>query len=58
VTSKETRHHQDLFPDSSVGGQAFATVAAAVAQLSAHVQSKLSTAREGRGSKKSTPAER
>jgi hypothetical protein len=39
--------HRDLFPESSVGGQAFATVAAAVAELSEHAVAKLSSAREG-----------
>ncbi len=39
--------HRDLFPDSSVGGQAFATVAAAVTELSEHAVTKLSSAREG-----------
>jgi hypothetical protein len=39
--------HRALFPDSSVGGQAFATVAAAVAELSEHAVAKMSSAREG-----------
>jgi hypothetical protein len=39
--------HRDLFPESSVGGQAFATVAAAVAELSDHAVAKMSSAREG-----------
>ena len=39
--------HRDLFPESSVGGQAFATVAAAVAELSEHAVAKMSSAREG-----------
>jgi hypothetical protein len=43
--------HRDLFPESTTGGQAFATVAAAVTQLSAHTVSKQSTAREGRRAK-------
>jgi hypothetical protein len=38
---------RDLFPESSVGGQAFATVAAAVAELSDHAVAKMSSAREG-----------
>jgi hypothetical protein len=43
--------HRDLFPESTVGGQAFATVGAVVAQLSAHVVSKMSSAREGQRAK-------
>src|SRR5262245_41048125 len=39
--------HRDLFPESTAGGRAFAAVAAAVAQLSGHTVSKLSTARDG-----------
>jgi hypothetical protein len=39
--------HRDLFPESSVGGQAFATVAAAVAELSDYAVAKMSSAREG-----------
>jgi hypothetical protein len=39
--------HRDLFPQSSEGGQAFATVAAAVAKLDAHARSKASSARDG-----------
>ena len=39
--------HRGLFPESSVGGQAFATVAAAVAELSDHAVAKMSSAREG-----------
>lgn len=39
--------HRDLFPASSVGGQAFATVAAAVAELGEHAVAKLSSVREG-----------
>ncbi len=39
--------HRDLFHESSVGGQAFAAVAAAVAELSAHAVAKMSSAREG-----------
>jgi hypothetical protein len=39
--------HRDLFPESSVGGQAFATVAAAVAELSVHAVAKMSSVREG-----------
>ena len=45
--------HQALFTASTIGGQAFATVAAAVAQLSVHAKSKMVTPREGRASKKS-----
>ena len=39
--------HRDLFPESSVGGQAFATVAAAVAELSEQAVAKMSSMREG-----------
>jgi len=39
--------HRDLFPESSVGGQAFATVATAVAELSDLAVAKMSSAREG-----------
>jgi hypothetical protein len=43
--------HRDLFPESSEGGQAFATVAAAVAKLGTHARSKLSSTRDGRQAK-------
>jgi hypothetical protein len=43
--------HRDLFPESSEGGQAFATVAAAVAQLATHTRSKLTSTRDGRQAK-------
>jgi hypothetical protein len=43
--------HRDLFPESSEGGQAFATVAAAVAKLGAHTRSKLSGTHDGRQAK-------
>jgi hypothetical protein len=39
--------HRALFPESSVGGQAFAAVGAAVAELTEHAVAKLSSAREG-----------
>ena len=39
--------HRDLFPESSVGGQAFATVAAAVAELSDHAVAKMSSRARG-----------
>ncbi len=40
--------HRDRFPEGSAGGDAFAAVATAVQQLSAHAVSKLLTATEGR----------
>lgn len=43
--------HRDLFPESSEGGQAFATVAAAVAKLGTNARSKLSSTRDGRQAK-------
>jgi hypothetical protein len=43
--------HRDLFPESSEGGHAFATVAAAVAKLGTHTRSKLSGAHDGRQAK-------
>jgi len=43
--------HRDLFPESSEGGQAFATVAVAVAKLGTHARSKLSSTRDGRQAK-------
>lgn len=43
--------HRALFPESSVGGQAFAAVAAAVDQLSHNAVDKLSTAAEGKRTK-------
>ena len=43
--------HRDLFPESSEGGQAFATVDATVAKLGTHARSKLSSTREGRQAK-------
>jgi hypothetical protein len=43
--------HQDLFPESTPGGQAFAAVATAVTHLSAHTVSKMSSSREGQRAK-------
>jgi hypothetical protein len=43
--------HRDRFPKSSVGGQAFAAVAAAVEQLSEHAMSKMHAIEEGKRSK-------
>jgi len=43
--------HQDLFPESTPGGQAFAAVAAAATHLSAHAVSKMSSSREGQRAK-------
>ena len=39
--------HRDLFPESSEGGQAFATVAAAVTKLGTHTRSRMTSTREG-----------
>jgi hypothetical protein len=43
--------HRDLFPESTVGRQAFAAVATAVTQLSGHAVSKMSMLGEGRHAK-------
>jgi hypothetical protein len=43
--------HKDLFPEASEGGQAFATVATAVAKLGTHARSKLSGTRNGKQAK-------
>lgn len=43
--------HRDLFPESTLARQTFATVAATVAALSGHAVSKMSTRGEGRGAK-------
>jgi hypothetical protein len=40
--------HKDLFPETSEGGQAFAAVGTAVAQLATHTRSKLSSTYDGR----------
>ena len=42
--------HQDRFPESSVGGQAFAAVAAAVTELSQQAVSRLMAQKEGQSS--------
>ena len=39
--------HKETFPEGSVGGQAFAMVAAAVAELSRHDEAKVKATREG-----------
>ena len=44
--------YRDQFPPASVGGEAFATVAKAVDELSQFAADKMSTAREGRRQKK------
>jgi hypothetical protein len=43
--------HQDRFPESSEGGQAFAAIAAAVAKLDAHAKLKLAGLRSARDDK-------
>jgi hypothetical protein len=43
--------HGDLFPESSLAARHFATVAAAVKQLSGHAAMKMSAAREGKSNK-------
>ncbi|MCC7010717.1 MAG: hypothetical protein IT184_18040 [Acidobacteria bacterium] len=43
--------HRALFPESSAGGQAFASVAQAVAGIDAHLTSKALAAKEGRRAK-------
>lgn len=40
--------HRELFPESTVGGQAFATVATTAARLNGHAVSRMSALREGR----------
>jgi len=43
--------HRDLFPESSEGGQTFATIGAVVARLAAHTRAKLSGTHDGRQAK-------
>src|SRR5262245_40417895 len=38
--------HRERFPESTVGGRAFATVAAAVAQLRAYAEARMSISRQ------------
>jgi hypothetical protein len=43
--------HRDRFPESTAGAQAFASIAAAVTELSGHAVSKMSASREARSAK-------